>query len=93
MIVEFRLAALIGVYLIIEGGWPLPVMGLLLSCRTGKHRRTVPAGIHGLGEVFVFIFIGLVATLGGLLRPGAHGHAAARTPDLDRLVIGPIWCQ
>lgn len=65
MIVIFGLAALIGVYLIIEGGWPLAVMGgLAILAALAYTGGPYPLGYNGLGEVFVFIFFGLVATLG-----------------------------
>src|SRR5574340_466108 len=65
IIVVFGLAALIGVYLIIEGGWPLAVVGgLAILAALAYTGGPYPLGYNGLGEVFVFIFFGLVATLG-----------------------------
>lgn len=59
------LATLVGLYLVSRGGWPILAIGVaaLLSALayTGGPR---PIGYHGLGEVFVFIFFGLVAVAG-----------------------------
>jgi len=62
----FALAALVGLAIIIRTGqwWMLAVGAACLAAAwfyTGGKR---PYGYFGLGEVFVFVFFGLVATLG-----------------------------
>ena len=61
----FGLAALIGLYLVWVGGWPIVVMGLAAIISAIAYTGgPFPLGYHGLGDLFVFIFFGLVAVTG-----------------------------
>jgi len=61
----FGLAALAGLYLIWVGGWPIVVIGVL-SIVSGiiYTGGPFPIGYRGLGDLFVFIFFGVVAVCG-----------------------------
>jgi len=61
----FGLAILIGIYILIIGGWPIFILGLLsilfgIAYTGGPY----PLGYNGLGDIFVFIFFGFVAVGG-----------------------------
>lgn len=62
----FGLAAVAGVALVaLSGQWWLGVVGVLaIAAAWGYTGGKKPYGYMGLGDVFVFIFFGLVATLG-----------------------------
>lgn len=61
----FGAAVLCGVYLVVVSGWELLVIGVLSIAAgvlyTGGPK---PYGYEGLGEVFVFLFFGVVAVAG-----------------------------
>jgi len=56
------LAFAVGLLLVIEGGWWLLPIGLVsIVCAIAYTGGPYPLGYNGLGDVFVFLFFGLVA--------------------------------
>ena len=65
MVATLLLALAVGVYLAFVGGWPIVVIGLAsLACAVAYTGGPYPLAYHGLGDVFVFVFFGLVAVSG-----------------------------
>jgi len=59
------LAGVVGLYLVLVGGWPILVLGLLAVVAALAYTGGPwPYGYRALGEVFVFVFFGLVAVVG-----------------------------
>jgi len=75
---SFGLAIVLGAYLVSVGGWPVLVAGLASVAAgvayTGGPR---PIAYTASGEVFVFVFFGLVATAGSAFLQAGHLSWAA----------------
>jgi 1,4-dihydroxy-2-naphthoate octaprenyltransferase len=65
MVATFALAIVLGTYLVFVGGLPIVVIGLA-SVAAGilYAGGPYPFGSYGLGDLFVFVFFGLVAVTG-----------------------------
>lgn len=63
--VVLSLALLSGVYLVWVGGWPILAVGVAsLVCAVAYTGGPFPLAYHGLGDLFVFVFFGLLAVGG-----------------------------
>ena len=65
MYLTFAAAIVVGSYLVYVGGAPILVIGLLsvisgIAYTGGPY----PLGYHGLGDLFVFVFFGVIAVMG-----------------------------
>jgi len=61
----FAVAGLVGLAFAVRYGWPVVVVGaLVIAAAVGYTGGPWPLGYHGLGEIFVFLFFGVVAVVG-----------------------------
>jgi len=80
-------AALSGLYLVAVGGWTILLIGILsLLCAIAYTAGPWPLAYRGLGELFVFVFFGLVAVNGTLLVQ------TGRLEGLGFLASIPVAC-
>ena len=61
----FFLSICIGIYLSVIGGWPIVIIGITsIVAGIAYTGGPYPLGYHGFGDLFVFIFFGLIAVPG-----------------------------
>jgi 1,4-dihydroxy-2-naphthoate polyprenyltransferase len=78
----FGLAALCGIPLIVRGGWPIVVIGVVSILAAYAYTGgPYPLAYHGLGELFVMVFFGIVAV-------GGSFYVQRLTIDLSVLIAG-----
>jgi 1,4-dihydroxy-2-naphthoate octaprenyltransferase len=85
MYLTFAAAVLVGAYLVYVGGVPILVIGVLsvvsgIAYTGGPY----PLGYHGLGDLFVFVFFGVVAVTGTY-----YVQAAARLAEAFPVGVPP----
>ncbi len=83
----FALAMLIGVYLVYVGGWPIVAVGLAsIAAAIIYTGGPWPIGYHALGDLFTFVFFGVVAVV------GACYVQAGDVPALAVAASIPVGC-
>jgi 1,4-dihydroxy-2-naphthoate octaprenyltransferase len=77
MIASFVIATSLGVILVMHAGWPIVAIGVAsILAAIAYTGGPFPLGYHGLGDLFVIVFFGLVAVVG--------------TVFVESLVVPPI---
>ncbi|MBX0294223.1 1,4-dihydroxy-2-naphthoate polyprenyltransferase [Haloarcula nitratireducens] len=80
MILTYALAVVVGVYLVAIGGLPIVVVGLSgIAAGVLYTGGPFPYGYRGLGDLFVFVYFGLVAVTGTYYVQAVASMPAAGT--------------
>jgi len=78
IIVVFGLAVLLGAVLAWVGGWPIIAIGVFsILAGLAYTGGPFPFGYHGLGDLFVFVFFGLIAVTGTAYLQSGEWNAFA----------------
>ncbi|WP_456379043.1 1,4-dihydroxy-2-naphthoate octaprenyltransferase [Thiolapillus sp.] len=88
----FACAFVLGIYLVTVGGWPILLLGLVsLGAGAAYSGGPWPISATPLGELFVFLFFGLGATLGSYyLQTGQISLAALLTGSMLGLFAAAV---
>jgi len=91
MWLSFALATLCGVYLTWVAGLPIVVIGLLaIASGIAYTGGPYPLGYNGLGDLFVFVFFGLVAVCGTCLVAADAELALSPRTLLAAIPVGAL---
>jgi 1,4-dihydroxy-2-naphthoate octaprenyltransferase len=96
MVLTFALAILSGTYLVYVGGLPILIVGLVsVVCGVAYTGGPYPLGYNGLGDLFVFVFFGLVAVTGTYYVQAAaaavdYGPLALELAPMDHLGLAVV---
>jgi 1,4-dihydroxy-2-naphthoate octaprenyltransferase len=86
--VAIAIAGVAGVFLTVIAGWVVLVIGALsVIAMLSYVGGPAPYGYHGFGELFVFVFFGLVATVGSRY---VHDETAPRSAWMLAIPIGML---
>ncbi|WP_104987276.1 1,4-dihydroxy-2-naphthoate polyprenyltransferase [Sorangium cellulosum] len=78
LLVTIALSVPFGIHLAVVGGWPIVAIGVVsILSGVAYTGGPYPLGYHGLGDVFVFVFFGLVAVCGTAFVQLGHVPALA----------------
>jgi 1,4-dihydroxy-2-naphthoate polyprenyltransferase len=85
LFVVFAIALGVGIYLTLQGGWVILAIGILSMLSAVAYTGgPYPLGYHGLGDIFVFVFFGLIAV------PGSVYVHAKTLPELSFWAAVPV---
>ncbi len=88
MLLVFGLSLLVGVYLTLQAGPAVVVIGLCsIASAVAYTGGPYPLGYHGLGDVFVFVFFGLVAVSGSAF---VHARTLPSSALIASVAIGAL---
>jgi 1,4-dihydroxy-2-naphthoate octaprenyltransferase len=88
MMAAFAAAAVVGLYLTSVAGWPVIAIGLLsVATAIAYTGGPWPLGYHGLGDLAVFVFFGIVAVCG---THYVQALSISATPLLAALPVGAL---
>jgi 1,4-dihydroxy-2-naphthoate polyprenyltransferase len=91
MTLIFALAALLGLYLALVAGWVvIPIGAVAILAAIAYTGGPYPLGYHGLGELFVFLFFGVVSVAGTyfIQARGVSPAAWLMSPPIGSIIVG-----